>query len=66
MSVFLYCFREREEILRIFEMFSGQRMMTSYFRIGGLALEPPRGWQKRVEQVHRRRSRARSTSTKTC
>ena len=48
MSVFLYCFREREEILRIFEMFSGQRMMTSYFRIGGLALEPPRGWQKRV------------------
>jgi NADH-quinone oxidoreductase subunit D len=48
MSVFLYCFREREDILRIFEMFSGQRMMTSYFRIGGLALEPPRGWQKRV------------------
>src|SRR5215831_1921987 len=49
MSVFLYCFREREEILRIFEMFSGQRMMTSYIRIGGLALEPPRGWQKRVK-----------------
>ena len=48
MSVFLYCFREREEILRIFEMFSGQRMMTSYFRIGGLALEPPRGWQQAV------------------
>src|SRR3989475_7383660 len=43
MSVFLYCFREREEILRIFEMFSGQRMMTSYFRIGGLALQPPLG-----------------------
>jgi NADH-quinone oxidoreductase subunit D len=50
MSVFLYCFREREEILRIFEAFSGQRMMTSYFRIGGLALEPPRGWQKRVKK----------------
>ena len=48
MTVFLYCFREREDILRIFEMFSGQRMMTSYFRIGGLALEPPRGWAKRV------------------
>ncbi|MCS6953860.1 MAG: NADH-quinone oxidoreductase subunit D, partial [Bryobacteraceae bacterium] len=46
MSVFLYCFREREELLRIFEMFSGQRMMTSYFRIGGLALEPPRGWHR--------------------
>jgi NADH-quinone oxidoreductase subunit D len=39
--VFLYCFREREDILRVFEMVSGQRMMTSYFRIGGLALEPP-------------------------
>src|SRR5471030_1698146 len=50
MSVFLYCFREREEILKIFEMFSGQRMMTSYFRIGGLALEPPRGWQKAVKK----------------
>jgi len=49
MSVFLYCFREREDILRIFEMYSGQRMMTSYFRIGGLALEPPRGWQKRTK-----------------
>jgi NADH-quinone oxidoreductase subunit D len=49
MSVFLYCFREREDILRIFEMFSGQRMMTSYIRIGGLALEPPRGWARRVK-----------------
>ena len=37
MSVFLYCFREREEILKIFELFAGQRMMTSYIRIGGLA-----------------------------
>ena len=48
MSVFFYCFRERENILRIVEMFSGQRMMTSYIRIGGLALEPPRGWQQAV------------------
>jgi NADH-quinone oxidoreductase subunit D len=48
MSVFFYCFREREDVLRIFEMFSGQRMMTSYIRIGGLALEPPRGWQNAV------------------
>jgi NADH-quinone oxidoreductase subunit D len=48
MSVFLYCFREREEIMKIFEMVSGQRMMTSYFRIGGLALEPPVGWLERV------------------
>lgn len=48
MSMFFYCFREREDILKIFEMFSGQRMMTSYIRVGGLALEPPRGWQKIV------------------
>ncbi len=48
MSVLLYCFREREDILRIFELCSGQRMMTSYFRVGGLALEPPLDWLKRV------------------
>jgi NADH-quinone oxidoreductase subunit D len=50
MSVFLYCFREREDLLRIFEMVSGQRMMTSYFRVGGLALEPPLGFFERVKQ----------------
>ena len=53
MSVFLYCFREREKLLSIFEMVSGQRMMTSYFRIGGLALEPATGWLDRVEDVLR-------------
>ena len=41
LTVFLYTFREREDILRIFEMVAGQRMMTSYFRVGGLAMEPP-------------------------
>ena len=50
MSVMLYCFRERETVLHIFEMVSGQRMMASYFRIGGLALEPPLGWLKLVEK----------------
>src|SRR5262249_12637227 len=50
MTVFLYCFREREEILRIFENVSGQRMMTSYFRIGGLALEPPLDFFDRVKK----------------
>ena len=49
MSVFLYCFREREDILRLFELVAGQRMMTSYFRIGGLALEPPIGFFDRVK-----------------
>ncbi|MFT4112037.1 NADH dehydrogenase (quinone) subunit D [Silvibacterium sp.] len=41
LTVFLYCFREREQVLRIFEAVAGQRMMTSYFRVGGLSLEPP-------------------------
>ena len=43
LTVFLYCFREREQLQRIFEAVSGQRMMTSYIRIGGVSLEPPIG-----------------------
>jgi NADH-quinone oxidoreductase subunit D len=50
LTVFLYCFREREEVLKMFEMVSGQRMMTSYFRIGGIALEPPLGFYERVRE----------------
>jgi NADH-quinone oxidoreductase subunit D len=50
LTVFLYCFREREDILRMFEMISGQRMMTSYFRIGGLALEAPIGFFNMVKK----------------
>ncbi len=41
MSIFLYCFREREMILDILEMCSGQRMMTTYFRPGGLWRDTP-------------------------
>ena len=51
MSVFLYCFREREEILKVFELVSGQRMMTSYFRIGGLAVEPPADFPRQVDRL---------------
>src|SRR5579862_3157611 len=46
MSMFFYCFREREDVLRLKEMFSGQRMMTSYIRPGGVALMLPRDWEK--------------------
>ena len=49
LTVFLYTFREREEILRLFEAVAGQRMMTSYFRIGGLSMEPPLDWLDRVQ-----------------
>jgi NADH-quinone oxidoreductase subunit D len=44
MTVFLYCFREREEILKMFEMVAGQRMMTSYFRVGGVSVDLPLGF----------------------
>lgn len=50
MSMFFYTTREREELLKIFEMFSGQRLMTSYFRIGGLALDHPRGGLNAVQK----------------
>jgi NADH-quinone oxidoreductase subunit D len=49
LTVFLYTFREREEILRLFDDLSGQRMMTSYIRIGGLAMEPPLDFLGRVQ-----------------
>ncbi len=50
LTVFLYCFREREEVLKMFEAISGQRMMTSYFRVGGVSLEPPLGFFERVRE----------------
>ncbi len=49
LTVFLYTFREREDILRLFEAVAGQRMMTSYIRIGGLAMEPPLDFLHRVQ-----------------
>jgi NADH-quinone oxidoreductase subunit D len=51
MSVFLYCFREREMIMDIYEMVSGQRMMASYFRPGGLWRDLPPGFEEAVRQV---------------
>ena len=50
MTVFLYCFREREDVLRLFEAISGQRMMTSYFRVGGVALDAPLDFFSRVRK----------------
>ena len=64
MSVFLYSFREREEIMKIYEYVSGQRMMTSYFRIGGLALEPPPGLARSRATRHSNRCRLTSMNTR--
>ncbi len=54
LTVFLYTFREREDILRLFEHVAGQRMMTSYFRIGGVSLEPPLDFFDRVQSFIKR------------
>ncbi len=49
LTVFLYTFREREDILRMFEALAGQRMMTSYIRIGGVSMEPPLDFFAKVQ-----------------
>ncbi len=49
MSMFLYCFREREVILDVFEYISGVRMMTSYICPGGLQAELPPGFDRKVQ-----------------
>jgi NADH-quinone oxidoreductase subunit D len=50
MSVFFYCFREREKILNLIEAASGGRLTPSYFRIGGLMMDLPAGFERRVQQ----------------
>ena len=50
-TMFIYAFRERETLLDIFELVSGQRMMTSYFRIGGVAKDIPQGFEQEVRKV---------------
>lgn len=50
MSMFLYCFREREQILDIFELVSGQRMMTTYIRPGGVWRDVPVEFESAVRE----------------
>ena len=50
MTMFWYCFKEREKILNIIESASGGRMTPSYFRIGGLMMDLPAGFENRVRQ----------------
>lgn len=51
MSMFLYTFREREMLLDMFELVSGARMMTSYFRVGGLWRDVPAQFESAVRGV---------------
>ena len=48
MSVFFYCFREREAILNLFEMVCGGRMTPAYIRVGGVSLDFPVGFEERL------------------
>jgi len=47
-SVMMYCFREREQLLNLNEMIAGFRMFPSYLRIGGLREDLPRGFHAAV------------------
>jgi NADH-quinone oxidoreductase subunit D len=49
-SMFWYCFREREQILDLFEMSSGQRMHTRYIQVGGVFEDIPAGWEAKCRQ----------------
>ncbi|HLB22325.1 MAG TPA: NADH dehydrogenase (quinone) subunit D [Solirubrobacteraceae bacterium] len=49
-SIFLYCLRERELILDLFEMSSGARMHTRYFQVGGVIDDIPSGFERRLRE----------------
>ncbi len=49
-SIFLYCLRERELILDLFEMSSGQRMHTRYFQVGGVIEDIPAGFEPKLRE----------------
>jgi NADH-quinone oxidoreductase subunit D len=49
-SMFWYCFRDREQIVDLFEMSSGQRMHTRYFQVGGVFEDIPVGWEQKVRE----------------
>ena len=48
MSMFFYCFRDRDRVLDLFEMSSGQRMHTRYFQVGGVIEDIPVGFERNL------------------
>ena len=65
-SMFWYCFRERELILDLFEMSSGQRMHTRYFQVGGVMEDIPRGFEAEAAPVPQDHAARARTNTPTC
>src|SRR5690242_9696086 len=52
-SMLWYCFRDRDKILDLFEMATGQRMHTRYFQVGGVIEDIPLGWEEKCRSfVH--------------
>ena len=51
MSVYFYCFRDRDRVLDMFEMSAGQRMHTRYFQVGGVAEDIPEGWEEKAREL---------------
>jgi NADH-quinone oxidoreductase subunit D len=51
MGVYFYCFRDRDRVLDVFEMSTGQRMHTRYFQIGGVAEDIPAGFENKVREL---------------
>jgi NADH-quinone oxidoreductase subunit D len=51
MSMVLYAFREREMLLDVYEAVSGQRMMSTYFRVGGLADDLPPDLDGKIKKI---------------
>ncbi|HEX2359946.1 MAG TPA: NADH dehydrogenase (quinone) subunit D [Solirubrobacterales bacterium] len=49
-SMFWYCFRERDAILDLFEMSTGQRMHTRYFQVGGVFEDIPVGFEQKLRE----------------
>jgi len=49
-SMFWYCFRERDRILDLFELSSGQRMHTRYFQVGGVVEDIPLGFSEKLRE----------------
>ena len=62
-SMMIYGWREREEVLRLLETITGLRMNHNFIRPGGVAADLPDGWQRRVRAVRARRDAASSTTT---